>query len=46
MPVNQIDAIGDVAAVQFQTMLSVGVDQMIKDFENGEPLQIANAYLQ
>jgi len=45
MPVNQIDLIGDVAGEQFQTMLSVGIDQMMRDFENGEPLQIRSAYL-
>jgi hypothetical protein len=45
MAVNEVDKIGDVAEKQFQTLLSVSVDQMMKDFENGEPLQLRNSYL-
>lgn len=45
MALNEVDEIGEETEKQFETLLAVSVDQMVKDFQNGGPLQIRNPYL-
>ncbi|MEA1998022.1 MAG: hypothetical protein U9N61_01670 [Euryarchaeota archaeon] len=45
MPISEVDKIGNTASREFESLLAVSVDDMMKDFANGEPLQLRSEYL-